>query len=136
MLRNVGATIAGLVVGGVVNMALLQLNMAFFPAPPGMSLEDPEQLKAFIATMPLAGYILIFGAHLGQAGVGGFLAARLGSSAPVVLALIVGALTALGTVINQQMLQAPLWTLIELPLDLALAWAAGRWVQQQRSKQS
>lgn len=47
MLRNVGAVLAGLVVGVIVNMSLIMLNgMVLFPMPEGMDMNDPEQMNA------------------------------------------------------------------------------------------
>ncbi len=43
MIRNVLAVFAGLVVGMVVNMALIMLNMmVLFPMPAGMDMQNSE----------------------------------------------------------------------------------------------
>lgn len=126
MLRNIAAVIAGLLAGMVVNMATIQLNNVFFPLPVGVDMTDPAQMKEAIRGMPTAAWIGVFAAHLGQAFVGGWLAARLGASRPMLLAMIVGALSLLGGIANAVMLATPAWTWIEMPLYLVVAWAAGR----------
>jgi hypothetical protein len=125
MLRNVGAVLAGLVVGMVVNMVVVQVNTAvLFPAPAGTDLNDPAQLSAFLATLPVGAWLVVVLAHLLQAFVGGLVAARLGT-APIAVALVVGALSALGGLAALVMIAAPAWMWLELPLYFAAAWAAG-----------
>jgi hypothetical protein len=125
MLRNVGAVLAGLVVGGVLNMLVLQVNTAIlFPAPPGTDLADPAALGAYMATLPVTAFLVVVLAHQLQAFVGGWVAARLGT-APVALALVVGALSALGGLGTLLLIPAPAWMWLELPLYFVVAWAAG-----------
>ena len=126
MLRNIGAVIVGLIAGMVINMILVQLNMLVFPLPEGVEWTDTEAFKQAIATMPAAGWILVFAAHLGQAFVGGWTAARLGASHPMMLAMIVGVLSLAGGIANAVMLSVPTWVWIEMPLYLVVAWLAGR----------
>ena len=126
MLRNVGAVIAGLIAGSMVNMALVMLNSyVLFPMPEGTSFSDPESMKAYIAGLPFLAFAVVLLAHLGQAFVGGWVAARLGASHVMVLALIVGLLTLVGGIMNAMQLALPSWMYIEFPLYLVLAWWAG-----------
>ena len=133
MLRNIGAVIVGLLVGMLVNIIIINLNTLVFPLPEGVSLSDQEALKAIIADQPAAAWIGVILAHLGQAFVGGWVAARLGASRPVLLAMIVGALTLAGGIANAIMMPIPTWVLIELPLYLLVAWFAGRIEEKRRS---
>lgn len=127
MARNIIAVIAGLAVGMVVNMALILLNSyVLYPMPEGMDMQDTEQMNAYIRTLPTAAFFVVLAAHLGQAFVGGWTAARLGASKPMVLAMIVGVLSLAGGVYNLINLDGPKWLAIELPLYLVLAWLAGR----------
>ena len=68
----------------------------------------------------------MFAAHLGQAFVGGWVAARLGASRWMMLAMIVGVLSLAGGIANALMLSAPVWTWIEMPFYPVVAWLAGR----------
>jgi len=127
VLRNVGALVVGVVVGGAWNMALLMLNTKFlFPMEEGTDMQDPEQMKAYVATLPAMAFLTVLGAHVGQAGVGGWIAARLGASRPMLLAGIVGVLTAAGATYNQITLEGPAWMWVDVPLILIAAWYAGR----------
>ena len=126
MLRNIAAVIAGLVVGMIVNLALIQLNTVFFPLPDGVDMTDTAKREDAIQGMPAASWTLVFAAHLGQAFVGGWVAARLGASRRMVLAMIVGVLSLAGGIANAVMLSAPVWTWIEMPFYPLVAWLAGR----------
>ena len=73
-------------------------------------------------------------AHLGQAFVGGWVAARLGGSNPVRLAMIVGIASLVGGVMNMMTIRGPAWLFIELPLYPLVALLAGRAVQASRER--
>ena len=127
MLRNVGAVVAGLIVGMIVNMAFVMLNgYVLFPMPEGMDMNDSVAMNAYIATLPAHAFILVLVAHFGQAFVGGWVAARLAGSRPMVLALIVGGLSLLGGIMNAMQLDLPTWMYVEFPLYLVCGWFAGR----------
>jgi hypothetical protein len=134
VLRNIAAVIAGLVVGMIVNLALIQLNTVFFPLPDGVDMTNTAQMKDVIQGMPAAAWILVIAAHLGQAFVGGWVAARLGASRRMMLAIIVGLLSLAGGIANALMLSAPLWTWIEMPFYPVVAWLAGRMELARRAK--
>lgn len=135
MLRNIGAVLLGLIVGSVLNMAVVLLNSyVLFPMPEGVSFEDPVAFGEYIGGLPAAAFVLVIVAHLLQAGVGGWVAARMGKSRPVLLAMIVGVLTLLGGAMNAAQLPLPTWTYVEFPLYLVVAYGAGFLEQQRRLK--
>lgn len=127
MIRNVLAVLAGLATGMVTNMALVMLNAhVLFPMPVGIDMNDPVQMNAYIAPLPATAFILVVAAHLGQSFVGGWTAARLGASKPMLLAMIIGVLSLVGGVMNMMQLDLPNWMYAEIPLYLVVAWLAGR----------
>lgn len=131
MLRNIGAVFAGLIVGMAFNMAVIMLNATvLFPMPPGSDMNDPADMNAYVAGLPTAAFLVVLVAHLGQAFFGGYVAARLGRASPVLLSMIIGVLSLVGGVLNMMSIQGPTWMYIELPLYLALAFAAGRLVRR------
>ena len=134
MIRNILAVVAGLAVGMAVNMALIMLNAyVLFPMPAGMDMNDPEQLQSYIATLPMAAFFVVMAAHLSQSFVGGWVAARMGSSQPMLLAMIVGFVTLAGGIMMFMDVQGPAWMFIELPLYLVVAWLAGRMEVRRRA---
>ena len=134
MVRNILAVIAGIILGMILNMGLIQLNMhVFFPMPADLDMNDSAQFNAFIASLPAQAFLLVLLAHLGQSFVGGWIAARLGGSRPMLLAMIVGVLSLAGGIAAMFMIEGPTWMMIELPLYLVVAWFAGRLVQKRRA---
>ena len=125
MLRNIGAVIAGLIVGMALNMALIMVNLIPFPMPEGVSMQDQEAFSAWASTLPDTAFILPMVAHLAQAFFGGWVAARLGASAPLRLAMIIGVGSLLGGIYNAMSLEIPTWMWIEMPFYLVFAWMAG-----------
>ena len=110
-----------------VNMGLVMLNAyVLFPMPPGTDVQNPEAFQAYVSNLPFTAFLVVMVAHLGQSFVGALVAARLGSSRPMLLAMIVGGLSLIGGVMNMLTVKGPGWMLIELPLYLVVAWLAGR----------
>jgi MFS family permease len=134
LLRNLGAVLLGAFVGSCWNMALVMLNsIVLFPMPPGSDMNNPEQMNAYIRTLPTAAFLLMLAAHLGQSFFGGWVAARVGRSRPLLLALLVGGLSLIGGVLNMLTIRGPDWLYVELPLYLVVAWAAGRLEERRRA---
>lgn len=137
MLLNILAVVGGIILGMALNMGLIQLNMnVFSPVPAGMDMNDPEQFNAYISGLPLAAYLMVMLAHLAQSFVGAWIAAHFGQSRPMLLAMIVGALSLAGGIAAMMMISGPDWMMIELPLYLVVAWLAGNMEQKQRASTS
>lgn len=132
MFRNIIGVVLGIVLGSIANMALVTLNLVFFPMPAGMDMNDPAAFKAHVATLPAAAFLLPFLAHFSQVFVGALVASKIGQAAPRVLVGIVGALTVLGSVITNVRIDAPAWTWIELPLYLPVIWGTIRLAERMR----
>ena len=126
MLRNILAVVVGTVAGMALNMAVIQLNFqVLFPMPAGTDMNDPDQFNAFIASLPVAAFLVVMVAHISQSFVGAWIAARLGKSHPMRLAMTVGVFSLAGGIMAMTMIDGPDWLVIELPLYLLVAWAAG-----------
>ncbi|MEM1413011.1 MAG: hypothetical protein AAGH19_11705 [Pseudomonadota bacterium] len=125
--------IVGLLVGSAINFAVITLNTMIFPLPEGVTMADRDAFKAAVQDMPALAWLGVIVAHLGQAFVGGWVAARLGASRPVLLAMIVGVLSLAVGVANAIMLETPAWTWIEMPGYLLVAWFAGRLEAKRRA---
>ena len=126
MLWNTLAVVIGLVAGMAVNMSLITLNAkVLYPAPKGLDMRDKQAFQAYVDTLPAPAFLVVMAAHLGQAFCGGLVAAWLGESHRVTLAMIVGGVSLLGGVMMMRAVKGPRWMLVELPLYLLLAYAAG-----------
>lgn len=132
LIRSVLAVLAGLFVGSLANMAIVLLNTTvLYPMPEGTSFEDQASFAAWVATLPTAAFLVVIAAHLSQAFVGGWVAARIaGRPRPP---MFVGALTAAASAMNMLQLPGPAWMWIDVPLCLAVAF--GAWVIEARRRQ-
>ena len=79
------ASVVGLFVGASMNWLLaVNINTSIWPLPEGIDPMDPKSdaLAEWIATLPGQAFILVFVAHVLQAGLGAFVAAAMAKSAP------------------------------------------------------
>ena len=134
MIWDVLAVGAGLCIGSTVNMGLIMLNSkVLYPMPKGVSMKDTEQFQAYIDSLPAPAFLVVMAAHLSQAFVGGLAAAWFGTASAVTLALVVGGISMLGGIMMMRTIKGPKWMLIELPLYLVVAYAAGILVEGMRA---
>lgn len=134
-LRNILAVVVGLAVGGAVNMGLITLNMSvLYPAPAKLDPSDTVAFQAYLDGLPTAAFLVVVLAHLGQAAIGGWVAARLAAGHPMRLAMIIGLASLFGGISMMQTVKGPTWMYAELPGYLLVAWLAGRIEEGRRAK--
>ena len=132
IVRNVAGVLVGLIVGMAVNMGLVTLNTWLFPMPVGVTMDDAEGFAAYVGTLPSVAFLLVMAAHVGQAAVGGLVAAVIGASQPRMLAGIIGLLTLVGSVMMLVQLPGPMWMWGELGLIVLGTWGVGEAVTRSR----
>ena len=117
--RSFLAVFLGLLLAMVVAFVLEIVGHLVYPPPPGLDLADPAALRSFTESIPAGAFVLLLVGWLVGAAAGGWLAARLAPRAPIVHALIVGAIILMGAVSTMVMIPHPVWVwcvaLIELP---------------------
>lgn len=119
VLRNLIAVLIGAIVGGYVNMQLVELGHSIFPL--GENL-DPEDFEAFKAAMATAGnehFIFPFLAHAVGTLVGATLASLLAVSHQMKYALGIGGFFLLGGIAANVMIPGPWWFSVA---DLLIAY--------------
>lgn len=121
------AVVAGLFVGGMVNMGVLSLIPNFFPYPEGLDPNLPEDIATFMQTAPIGAFALVWLAHWGQAFIGGIVAALIAPGGKKMMsAMIVGVFSLVGGIMVSFMIPSPMWNLIvDLLGYLPLAWLGG-----------
>lgn len=117
--KNVLAIIAGVFLGGVVNMALILISGSIIPLPEGLDNTTMEGLKASMHLFEPRHYIMPFLAHALGTLVGAYVAARLAVTRKMFFALFIGAFFLAGGITNVMQLPAPMWFNI---LDLVGAY--------------
>lgn len=123
--RNVIAVIAGLVVGSVVNMALVTAGPALIPPPPGVDVTDPASLAAGIHLFEPRHFLMPFLAHALGTFAGALLAWWLAGSRKDAFAWAIGAVFLAGGIAAARMIPAPGWF---VALDLVLAYLPMAWL--------
>ena len=116
-----------------LNLGILEINYLAWPIPKGLDISDSAQIQNYLDTLPALAFLGAMAAHLAQSFGGGWVAARLGSSHPMLLAMIVGTVSLAGGVMMMTMVKGPAWMAIELPLYLVVAWLAGNIEQKRRA---
>tara|TARA_R110002072_G_scaffold101524_5_gene223534 strand:- start:5636 stop:6046 length:411 start_codon:yes stop_codon:yes gene_type:complete len=134
MIRNILAVLLGIVAGMAANMALIYASLALYPLPEGLDPKDTEAYNGYLESLPATAFVIIMLAHVGQAFVGGWVAAKTGASRPMLLAMIIGVLSLAGGIAAMTIYHGPAWMKIELPLYLLVAWLAGTMVCKSRAK--
>ena len=124
-LRNILAVIIGVIVGGIINMGIINISGSIIPLPAGV---DPSNTESLQKAMPLFGpeqFIFPFLAHAIGTLAGAYAAARLAASHSKQLAYIVGAVFFMGGMTASYMLPAPVWF---SALDLIAAYFPMAWL--------
>lgn len=128
LLRNVLAVIAGVVVGSLVNMAIVSVGPSLVPPPTGVDVTSAESLAASVHLFEPRHFATPFLAHAVGTFAGALVAWLLAASRKVRCAYAVGVVFLLGGIAASFMIPAPAWFIV---LDLVvaylpMAWLAGR----------
>lgn len=133
-MRNVIAVVVGMIAGMAANMLFVIMNMAIYPMPEGVDFNNTEGLTEYINNLPFLAFLIVLVAHISQAFVGGWIAARISADRLMTVALVVGVLSLVGGIVNMNDIPLPSWMLIEMPLYLVAAWAAAKLEQKRRGR--
>jgi len=125
VLKNSLAVIAGLVVGGAVNMALVVIGPILVPPPPGVDMTDMESLAGAMDQMGPQHFVFPFLAHALGTLAGATLTYVLAGRNRQMLTYGVGVFFLLGGITAARMIPAPAWF---IALDLLLAYIPMAWL--------
>ncbi len=121
----------GLGLGMALNMGLITLNMTLHGPPEGLSWEEPAQVEAFMASMPVLGFLIVLLAHSGQAFLGSLVGTLISGRRSILAGMIIGALTLVGCVMMLASIPGPLWfAVLDVLLPLPAAYLAARLVMR------
>ena len=125
MLRNVLAVLAGLVIGSVVNMAIITLGMSLIPPPAGVDASNTESLARGIHLFEPRHFVMPFLAHALGTLVGALAAYLVAATHRARIASVIGAVFLLGGIAASFMIPAPAWF---IALDLLAAYLPMAWL--------
>ena len=119
IMKNLLAVIAGLVVGSVVNMAIISVGSIVIPPPTGVDMSDLDKFAENIKLLEPANFIAPWLAHALGTLVGAFTAAKVAASHKMKFALGIGVFFLLGGIMMVSMVGGPVWFAV---LDLIGAY--------------
>ncbi len=125
VVRNIIAVIAGIIVGGFVNMSIINISGYLIPPPEGADVTTMEGLKASIHLFEPKHFIMPFLAHALGTLTGAFVAALIAASHKMKFAVGLGIFNLLGGIVASFLIPAPLWFIV---LDLAAAYIPMAWI--------
>ncbi len=109
ILKNVLAVICGLLLGGIVNMAIILLSGHIIPPPPGTDVTTSEGLQAALPLFEPKHFLMPFLAHALGTLTGAFVTAKIAANNKMRLAIVIGIVNLLGGLTNIFILPSPLW---------------------------
>ena len=127
-LQNVLAIIAGVAIGGVVNMALITLSPSLIPPPAGVDVNNAVSLSKSMHLFEPRHFVMPFLAHAVGTLVGALAAYLIAATHKAQLAYVIGAVFLCGGVAASIMIPAPAWFIV---LDLLAAYLAMAWLGTQ-----
>ena len=125
MFRNILAVIVGLVVGGLVNGALINLGHYLVPLPPGTNVETMESLKVAMQSFGPEQFVFPFLAHAIGTLVGALLAAIVAVSHKMKIAIAIGIVFLIGGITAGVMIGSPMWY---DAIDFIFAYIPAAWI--------
>ena len=125
LLRNILAVVAGVILGSVVNMAIVTFGPALIPLPAGVDTSTPEGLAAGIALFEPRHFVTPFLAHALGTLVGALIAYLLAANHKARFAYALGVLFLIGGIAACFMIPAPAWF---MAADLLLAYLPMAWL--------
>lgn len=124
-LRWLLGVIAGVVVGSVLNGALVQLGHKLVPLPAGVDISTPEKFAQALPYFTPMHFVFPFLAHALGTLVGAFIATKIARENKRLAAGVVGGIFLAGGIMMVQMVDAPLWFDV---LDLVVAYIPMAWL--------
>jgi hypothetical protein len=125
LLRNVLAILAGLAIGGGVNMALITLSPSLIPPPAGVDVTNAESLSEAMHLFQPRHFVMPFLAHAVGTLAGALAAFLIAATYKPQIAYVIGAVFLCGGVAASFMIPAPAWF---IALDLLAAYLPMAWL--------
>lgn len=115
ILKNIIAVVVGIVVGSIVNMAIISISGSIIPPPEGADVTTMEGLKNSMHLFEPKNFVFPFLAHALGTLVGAFLVAKIAATHKMKFAYAIGFFFLLGGITNVFLLPSPIWfTLLDL----------------------
>lgn len=124
-LKNALAIVLGVVIGGVVNGALIALGPMIVPPPAGVDMTTVEGMTAGMHLLGPSNFLVPFLAHALGTFAGALAAYFLAATHKSFAAYFIGVFYLLGGIVASTMIPAPVWFIV---LDLVAAYLPMAWL--------
>lgn len=128
LLRNVLAILAGIAIGGGVNMALITLSPSLIPPPTGVDVNSAESLSKAMHLFEPRHFVMPFLAHALGTLAGTLAAYLIAATYRIQIAYVIGVVFLCGGVAASFLIPAPAWF---IALDLLAAYIPMAWLSIQ-----
>ena len=125
LLRNVLAILAGIAIGGGVNMVLIILSPSLIPPPAGVDVTNTESLSKAMHVFLPRHFVMPFLAHAVGTLAGALAAYLIAATYKAQIAYVIGAVFLCGGVAASFMIPSPTWF---IALDLLAAYLPMAWL--------
>lgn len=125
IVRNVLAVLAGVILGGALNMLIIVFGGSLILPPEGVDPSNMESIKANIHLYDFQHFIVPFLAHALGTLAGAFVTVKIAASRKMPLALFIGFWFMLGGVATAYMLGGPAWMSV---VDVLFAYIPMAWI--------
>lgn len=125
IVTNIAAVLGGIILGSLMNMALIYLGPMIIPPPEGADMTTTEGLKAAMPLLQPVHFIFPFLAHSAGTLAGAFLVAKSAATHHKILVMVVALFFLMGGIMATTMIPAPMWYIL---LDLSLAYLPMGWL--------
>jgi hypothetical protein len=127
MLRDILAGIAGIVVAVAIVFLAEKLSHTVYPMPVSIDPGDTEELRTYVAAMPLGAFFMLMGGWAVATFVGAVVADRIGTAKAWIFPTVVGGFMFAATTANLILIPHPHWfTALSLLAILVSSWLAWR----------
>jgi hypothetical protein len=109
IIRNILAVVAGIVLGGCVNMGIIMISGSIIPPPDGADLKTIDGLKAAMHLMEPKHFLMPFLAHALGTFTGALICILIAANHKFVFAMGIGAWFLFGGIMSVFMLPSPIW---------------------------
>ena len=125
LVRNVLAVLAGIVIGGTINMAVITLGVSLIPPPPGVDVTNPQSLAKAMHLFEPRHFVMPFMAHAMGTLAGALIANLVAATHRAKMAYLIGIVFLFGGVAATFMIPAPGWY---VAIDLLAAYLPMAWL--------
>lgn len=109
MARRILPVVAGVAVAFLLVAVIEAAGHLLYPPPPGLDFNDHEQVKSFIANLPVQAFLVVLAAWSMATLGGGVVACWVARERPWRYAIVIGVVVLAATVANLLMIPHPGW---------------------------